>query len=270
MLSIQRDINFAVARRNYIRSYATIRLTNQGSFGIVRDVKRAKPKSLVLSPCQIVAWNLAQQRQARGWSQAEMAKRLEPYLGYRMSRAAISKAERSLYDGPIRRFDADEIFALARIFNKPVGDFFLPPDAYFRGRLVTINGIPGITKARVSSKPLSRNEATDLIIRVVAPLPTSRAERRFEQLIVNRIIDLAAQAATPLPRAFEAAVRGNLEDRPEALKEVLKGEIPPEVLREEALRELEVNLLPQEEQELSRNIAQSVEKAPKPRKGSRK
>src|SRR5262249_39729409 len=142
----------------------------------------------ILSPCQVVAWNLERARRARNWSQAEMAKRLEPYLGHRMSRAALSKAERSLHGGPIRRFDADEIFALARIFDRHVGDFFSPPESYFRGRPLLINNKPGDPRAVVTSKPVTANQAVDLSVTIIFPERTSRSERKHQESVSKEII----------------------------------------------------------------------------------
>ncbi len=79
----------------------------------------------VLSPCQIIAWNLERIRRSRGFTQQQAAKRLEPYLGYRLSRPAFSQAER--LSGKLRRFDADEIVALARAFEVPIAYFSLRP-----------------------------------------------------------------------------------------------------------------------------------------------
>ena len=118
--------------------------------------------TLVLSPCQIVAWNLERLRRARGWSQDQAAKELAPYLGYRLSRAAFSQAERSLDGGKIRRFDADEIVAFSRVFEVPVGCFFGPPAPHMRGKSVAVNGKPGSSEARVTSPPLSRDHMLTL------------------------------------------------------------------------------------------------------------
>ena len=125
-------------------------------------MKRKQLDTLVLSPCQIVAWNLERLRRARGWSQDQAAKELEPYLGYRLSRAAFSQAERSLDGGKIRRFDADEIVAFSRVFEVPVGCFFGPPAPHLKGKSVAVNGKPGNPEARVSSPPLSRDNMLTL------------------------------------------------------------------------------------------------------------
>jgi hypothetical protein len=134
-------------------------------------MKRAKSASepVTLSPCQIVAWNVENLRRANHWSQEEAARRLRPYLGYTMSRAAWSQMERSLKGNKIRRFDADELVAFARVFDKPVAYFFCVPAPHYQGRPVVVNGKPGQPKASVKSKPLSEKEMTALSGQAWAP-----------------------------------------------------------------------------------------------------
>jgi hypothetical protein len=80
-----------------------------------------------LTPNQIVAYNLAQARLWKNWTQEEAAEHLAPYLGTTWSKASFSAAERSVDGQRIRQFSADEIVAFARGFGLPVGFFFLPP-----------------------------------------------------------------------------------------------------------------------------------------------
>ncbi len=79
------------------------------------------------TPNQVVAFNLTQAREWRGWTQDEAAVALEPYLGVRWSKATFSQAERSVAGRFIRNFTADEIVAFARGFELPVTWFFMPP-----------------------------------------------------------------------------------------------------------------------------------------------
>ncbi len=76
---------------------------------------------------QVVAFNLAQAREWRDWTQEEAAEALEPFLGVRWSKATLSQAERSVAGRFIRNFTADEIVAFARGFELPVTWFFMPP-----------------------------------------------------------------------------------------------------------------------------------------------
>jgi hypothetical protein len=98
----------------------------------------------------------------RGWSQEQACKQLEPYLGYRLSRTSLSLAERCLYRGRIRRFDADEIVAFARAFEVTIPYFFVPPEPHFRGKSVAVNGKPSNSKALVPSPDLTPQEMLKL------------------------------------------------------------------------------------------------------------
>ena len=76
---------------------------------------------------QVVAYNVREARQLRGWTQEELADRLEPYLGQRLTQAGISSIERA-WDGDRRReFDAQELLIFAMVFNLPILYFLLPP-----------------------------------------------------------------------------------------------------------------------------------------------
>ena len=78
---------------------------------------------------QLVAHNLRRAREEWGWTQELAAQKLELYLGKRWSRASFSIAERSADEGARKReFDANELLAFSRTFEKPVAWFFAPPD----------------------------------------------------------------------------------------------------------------------------------------------
>ena len=76
---------------------------------------------------QVVAYNLARAREAKGWSQEEAGRRLEPHLGVAWSKATFSQAERSIDPGKSRAFTADELIAFADTFGLPVVWFLLAP-----------------------------------------------------------------------------------------------------------------------------------------------
>lgn len=80
-----------------------------------------------ITPNQVVAYNLAEARALRGWTQEEAAARLEDFVGSRWSKATFSAAERSVDGRRVRQFTADEIVAFSRCFDVPVGFFFMPP-----------------------------------------------------------------------------------------------------------------------------------------------
>lgn len=81
-----------------------------------------------MTPNQIVSHNLARARALRGWTQEEAAEALAPYLGARLSFASFSAMERSAYRvDRVKVFSADELLALSRAFDLPIGYFFTPP-----------------------------------------------------------------------------------------------------------------------------------------------
>ena len=76
---------------------------------------------------QVVAYNVRQARELRGWTQEDLAERLVPYLGQRITQAAVSSIERA-WDGERRReFDAHEMLIFAMVFDLPIIWFLLPP-----------------------------------------------------------------------------------------------------------------------------------------------
>lgn len=80
-----------------------------------------------MTPNQIVALNVAKARALRGWTQEQAAEELAPYLGAKLSGASFSALERSAWKVErIKQFTADELLALSRAFDLPIGYFFVP------------------------------------------------------------------------------------------------------------------------------------------------
>ncbi len=76
---------------------------------------------------QVVAYNVAKARALRGWTQEKAAEELAPYLGAKLSVASFSALERSAWNpSRIKVFSADELLALSRGFDLPIGFFFIP------------------------------------------------------------------------------------------------------------------------------------------------
>ncbi len=90
-------------------------------------MRRRREGEIVLTPNQVVAYNLPRARLYRGWTQEQAAEALAPYLGTKWSVANFSAIERSVDGGRIRQFTADELFALSRGFGLPIGFFLTPP-----------------------------------------------------------------------------------------------------------------------------------------------
>ncbi|MGB9111224.1 MAG: helix-turn-helix transcriptional regulator [Acidimicrobiales bacterium] len=82
--------------------------------------------SAVADMNEVVAYNFKRARDLYGWTQDEVADRLEPFLGVRLPQASISGIERG-YMGRRREFDAQELVAFARCFDLPIVWFFIPP-----------------------------------------------------------------------------------------------------------------------------------------------
>ena len=85
-----------------------------------------------MTPNQVVSSNVAKARALRGWTQEEAAEKLAPYLGGKLSVASFSALERSAWKvDRIKVFSADELLALSRGFDLPIGFFFTPPPPAF-------------------------------------------------------------------------------------------------------------------------------------------
>src|SRR5262249_26578572 len=149
------------------------------------------------------------------------------------------------------------IFALARIFNRPVGDFFMPPEPHFHGHRVMMNGIPGDPEVRVTAPALTREQAVDLAVRIVGPEPASAAERKRPNALTNQLVELVSR--TVLQPAIQRALEKHLEHHPEALKELLTQGIPQSVV--ETPEAAGADLIPAQEDELFREIVGVVEKS---------
>jgi len=134
------------------------------------------PATIDLSLNQIVAHNIGRLRWDRRWSEEETAKKLGALLGRRISVASYSAMERSAEGRRIKRFDADEIFALARVFGVGVFELLMVP-LKFRGEPVRV-------RLRGASESISRTAALTVIM-LATTIPfdvvedTSRVMRRL-------------------------------------------------------------------------------------------
>ncbi len=90
--------------------------------------KLAKVLPRTWCPNQVVAHNLTRARLLRGWTQDQAAAELAPYLGFHLSAASFSAIERSIAGTRVKQFTADELVALSRAFDLPLGWWFTPPD----------------------------------------------------------------------------------------------------------------------------------------------
>jgi transcriptional regulator with XRE-family HTH domain len=82
----------------------------------------------VMTANQVVAYNVIKARALRGWTQEQAADALAPYLGVKLSGPSFSALERSAMKvDRIKQFSADDLLALSRGFDLPIGYFFTPP-----------------------------------------------------------------------------------------------------------------------------------------------
>ncbi len=85
-----------------------------------------------MTPNQIVAYNVARARGLRGWTQEKASQVLAPYLGAKLSGPSFSALERSAWTpARIKQFSADDLLALSRGFDLPIGYFLTPPPPDF-------------------------------------------------------------------------------------------------------------------------------------------
>jgi len=150
-----------------------------------------------LTPNQVIAYNLAQARLLKGWTQQQATEALEPFLGSRWSKANYSAAERSVDGTRIRQFDGDEIVAFARGFGLPVSWFFLPPPPW---------ASPGIP-AKLQTPDASRFGAplallADLVFGTDSQLATM--ELRFQAFLDELGPNQLSEAQQVVAHAVEA------------------------------------------------------------------
>ena len=143
--------------------------------------KRTAPSVPEIDLNQVVAYNVRWARELRGWSQQDFSSRLEPYLGQRMSQAAISSIERA-YDGDRRReFDAQELLVFAMVFDLPMLWFLLPPPGGEQRLMRGTNRPLGELYAWLLGRPDQLGPLYDRLRDLGAREPTA-AEEAFERI----------------------------------------------------------------------------------------
>lgn len=164
-----------------------------------------------MTPNQIVAYNVAKARALRGWTQDQAADALAPYLGAKLSGPSFSGLERSAWTvSRIKQFSADDLLALSRGFDLPIGFFFTPPPPDFDAGLYApdagIKGLdPIVLLDAILGTPdnLQHWEAELLAYSAsTAPMPKSKREKPSVSPsdLAERVTPLAAQRARALLR----------------------------------------------------------------------
>jgi hypothetical protein len=184
------------------------------------------PLYVGLTANQVVAFNLAQARMWKNWTQDQAAQALEPHLGKRWSKANYSAAERSVDGNRIRNFTADEILAFALAFELPVTWFFMPPPPYAApgvpAKLDTPDGEPfGRPLADLIDVVFGDDAHIGLLgmrlqtfLDQVGQGPVSQAQRHIEQLVDTRKAELVESSLGDLQRwqTTLRALANHLED----------------------------------------------------------
>ena len=169
-------------------------------------MKRRREDDIALTPNQVVAYNLPRARLFKGWTQEEAAEALAPYLGTRWSVANFSAIERSVDGGRIRQFTADDLLALSRGFELPIGFFLTPPGDDPRG-------------VRIATPDTRKQGGADAMVLLDAVLGTEESLEVWEQvlatigwaaggravLVDGKWVDKGRVVADQLPRARRLA-----------------------------------------------------------------
>jgi transcriptional regulator with XRE-family HTH domain len=171
------------------------------------------------SPNQVVALNIARARAMRGWTQEQASEALAPYLGTRWSNASFSAVERSIAGARVKQFSADELVALARGFDLPLGWFFLPPppeeDAGLHSKEAGSRGVDmGVLLDIVLGTPTSTPPWRDALLAYAAATAGSErvpghgnVEERLEGLAELRAANELRQAFGDVAEARDVLLR---------------------------------------------------------------
>jgi len=202
------------------------------------------PGYLGMTPNQVVAYNLAQARNWKGWTQDEAADALAPFLGTRWSKASFSQAERSVGGKFVRNFSADEIIAFARAFELPVGWFFMPPVPWAGpGRPVALEVPPDGEQIAELVDLVFGDDGNQAILTVrldgfldqLGPDRLTAAQRRISALVSRRVEAITRSAFKNIGR-WQTSLRSianQLEDLEALAKHAIADEsgIDPRELR---------------------------------------
>jgi hypothetical protein len=164
-----------------------------------------------MTPNQIVAYNVAKARALRGWTQEQAADALAPHLGAKLSGPSFSGLERSAWTvNRIKQFSADDLLALSRGFDLPIGFFFTPPPPDFDAGLhapdAGIKGLdPIVLLDAILGTPENLEYWEDELLAYsasTAPAPRSKREKPSASPadLAERVTPLAAQRARALLR----------------------------------------------------------------------
>src|SRR3954463_1634723 len=179
----------------------------------------------VMTTNQIVAHNVAKARAIRGWTQDQAAEAIAPFWGARMSEASFSALERSAWNpSRIKVFSADELLALSRGFDLPIGFFFTPPppafDAGLHGPDAGMKGLdPIVLLDAVLGTPdnLGYWEA-ELLAYSASQAPMPKSKREKPSVSPSDLAERLAPLTTWRPKALLRETFGDVAAASEVLE----------------------------------------------------
>lgn len=178
-----------------------------------------------MTPNQIVALNVAKARALRGWTQEQAAEQLAPYLGAKLSTASFSALERSAWKvDRIKQFSADELLALSRGFDLPIGYFLVPPppasDAALHAPDAGMKGLdPIVILDAILGTPENLDHWEDELREYSASVaPQPRSKREKPHVSPNDLADRLQTLGTSRARAMLRQAFGDVTDAAEVLE----------------------------------------------------
>lgn len=185
-----------------------------------------------MTPNQIVAHNVARARELRGWTQEQAAEALAPYLGAKLSGPSFSNLERSAVKvDRIKQFSADDLLALSRGFDLPIGFFFTPlPPAIDAGLYAPDAGNKGLDPIVLLDAVLGTPDnlgywADELLAYSASHAPMPRSKREKPSVSPADLADRLTPLVELRAQALLRNVLGDLDggaDLLERLAEVLR------------------------------------------------
>ncbi len=179
----------------------------------------------VLTPNQIISHNVTKARALRGWTQEQAADALAPYLGVKLSAASFSALERSAWKVErIKQFSADELLALSRGFDLPIGYFFTPPppadDAGLHAPDAGWKGLdPIVLLDAILGTPDNREYwEQDLLEYSASTAPAPRSKREKPSVSPSDLADRLGPLGNTRSKALLRQVFGDLPDASDTLE----------------------------------------------------
>jgi transcriptional regulator with XRE-family HTH domain len=151
---------------------------------------------------QVVAWNMKRLRQLNGWTQLELAEKLAR-ANTAWTEATVGAAERSWSTERVRRFDANDLTALAHVFHVTLVELLTPPDeSESPGRYVVSETVKGGGTPGTSEWMNVGWSANDLLTELFGPEPPQEKpeiprEKTAKELLDEELLRRLERASLP-------------------------------------------------------------------------